>query len=146
MGAARGDGALSYTSTLTDASTDLSLVSVTVESGVMALFVCYAEDPSPLSNISSDLYALFIQHPHVTSSAKDEPLEDTYHQHHDHSASPYDSTLPSPAPLPPPPREEEYSLSTMPPPRSSEAVKDGDGAAIKPVAPPVDSMADALGI
>lgn len=43
----------------------VSLVSVTVESGTNALFVCYAEDPSPLAAISTDLYALFIQRPHV---------------------------------------------------------------------------------
>ena len=41
----------------------VSLVSVTVEAGTNALFVCYAEDPSPLATISTPLYALFIQHP-----------------------------------------------------------------------------------
>ena len=44
----------------------VSLVSVTVESGTNALFVCYAEDPSPLAAISTDLYALFIQRPNVS--------------------------------------------------------------------------------
>ena len=44
----------------------VSLVSVTVESGTNALFVCYAEDPSPLAAISTDLYALFIARPHVS--------------------------------------------------------------------------------
>jgi len=47
----------------------VSLVSVTVESGTNALFVCYAEDPSPLATIQPPLYSLFIQHPHVGLSA-----------------------------------------------------------------------------
>lgn len=44
----------------------VSLVSVTVEAGTNALFVCYAEDPAPLAAISTPLYSLFIQHPHVS--------------------------------------------------------------------------------
>jgi len=44
----------------------VSLVSVTVESGTNALFVCYAEDPQPLEANSKDLYALFISRPHVS--------------------------------------------------------------------------------
>jgi len=48
----------------------VSLVSVTVEAGTNALFVCYAEDPSPLAAISTPLYSLFIAHPHVSQGDK----------------------------------------------------------------------------
>lgn len=43
----------------------VSVVSVTVESGTNALFVCYAEDPQPLEANSKELYALFIARPHL---------------------------------------------------------------------------------
>ena len=49
----------------------VSLVSVTVESGTNALFVCYAEDPAPLAAISTPLYSLFIQHPSSLGAADD---------------------------------------------------------------------------
>ena len=35
------------------------------EAGATALFVCYAEDPSPLPTLDSTLYATFIARPHV---------------------------------------------------------------------------------
>ena len=84
----------------------VSLVSVTVESGVMALFVCYAEDPSPLAIISEELYALFIQHPHVGAAAKEEPLEDYQpyeERYHEPTASHPTFPMPPAAPPPPPP-------------------------------------------
>jgi len=55
----------------------VSLVSVTVESGTNALFVCYAEDPQPLEANSKDLYALFISRPHVS-----QPLESASERDH----------------------------------------------------------------
>ena len=43
----------------------LSVVGTVVEAGATALFVCYAEDPSPLPTLDSTLYATFIARPHV---------------------------------------------------------------------------------
>lgn len=72
----------------------VSLVSVTVESGVSALFVCYAEDPSPLASISPDLYAHFIQRPHVSR-----PLPSALSE----ASSPRDLPSISPRPVAEPP-------------------------------------------
>ena len=52
----------------------VSLVSVTVESGTNALFVCYAEDPQPLEANSKDLYALFISRPHESQFLREQPM------------------------------------------------------------------------
>ena len=43
----------------------LSVVGTTVQAGVAALYVCYAEDPTPLASIAPSLYATFIARPHV---------------------------------------------------------------------------------
>jgi len=64
--------AIGYTST--------SLVSSVVESGVCALYVCYAEDPEPLAAVKPELYHLFLSTPHPyepqsLSTHTDTPLE-----------------------------------------------------------------------
>ena len=48
----------------------VALTSSVVEAGVCALYVCYAEDPSPLSAINPELYALFISAPQGTPDAE----------------------------------------------------------------------------
>jgi len=48
----------------------ISLVSAIVESGVCALYVCYAENPTPLASINPSLYSLFIS---VTSAPTSGP-------------------------------------------------------------------------
>ena len=57
-------------------------MSVPVEAGANALFVCYAEDPAPLQAHSKELYALFVARPHAdvgapTQAAGARPLDDT---------------------------------------------------------------------
>mmetsp|Transcript_19274 Transcript_19274/g.58128 ORF Transcript_19274/g.58128 Transcript_19274/m.58128 type:complete len:246 (-) Transcript_19274:298-1035(-) len=46
----------------------LSIVSSAVNAGVAALYVCYAEDPSPLSTIAPSLYVTFISQSHSIPS------------------------------------------------------------------------------
>ena len=41
----------------------VSLVVGVLEAAVCALYVCYAEDPTPLASVNTNLYALFISQP-----------------------------------------------------------------------------------
>uniref|UniRef100_A0A0D3ICY3 Uncharacterized protein n=1 Tax=Emiliania huxleyi (strain CCMP1516) TaxID=280463 RepID=A0A0D3ICY3_EMIH1 len=50
----------------------LSVVGTTVQAGVAALYVCYAEDPTPLASIAPSLYATFIAQPHVPTGGEAE--------------------------------------------------------------------------
>lgn len=43
----------------------VAAASAAVDAGVIALYVCYAEDPTPLAALAPDLYTAFIAHPHV---------------------------------------------------------------------------------
>jgi len=55
----------------------ISLVSSVVEAGVCALYVCYAEDPSPLAAVNASLYSLFISQPSMPV-ASSQPSAGTY--------------------------------------------------------------------
>ena len=132
----------------------VSLVSVTVESGTNALFVCYAEDPAPLATISAPLYALFIQHPYVAPDDAPAVLKasGTLAAAEEGAAlheTSYDAFVPPPekdalasaapdAPPPPPPVAAAAAFPD-PPPR----VQQPPAAATQQ---PRDSMASALGI
>jgi len=133
----------------------VSLVSVTVESGTNALFVCYAEDPSPLAAISTPLYQLFIQHPHVAvasaaesaaagvhlGGAADYALQPAEEKPHEGAYTDLEHP-PPPPPMAAPPPSHEADMGSY-----EAAAVGGEGAADRAPRPATnDSMADALGI
>ena len=48
----------------------VAAASSAVDAGVVALYVCYAEDPNPLASLAPSLYGAFIAHPHVPGYAE----------------------------------------------------------------------------